>query len=81
MGKAKLRYFLHLVFPNYAYMKTHYPILAKAPILLPLWWMVRWVDVLLHQRKRAKTALHRFDGMTEQDTGKARDELEMFGLK
>jgi hypothetical protein len=81
VGTAKLRYYLHLVLPGYAYMKKNYPVLAKAPVLLPLAWLWRWADVLLHQRGRAKRALHRFDRLDAKDTSRAKDDLAMFGLK
>ena len=81
VGTAKLRYYLHLVLPGYTYMKKSYPVLCKAPVLLPFAWLWRWVDVLLHQRGRAKRALHRFDSLDAADTSRAKDDLAMFGLE
>lgn len=35
------------VWPKYKYMKIHYPILKKVPILLPLFWVIRIIKVIL----------------------------------
>lgn len=40
-GRAK--YLFRLVFPTFWHMKQHYPILKKAPVLLPFCWLVRLV--------------------------------------
>lgn len=36
-------YALRLIFPTYAHMRQHYPVLKKAPVLLPWCWLVRLV--------------------------------------
>jgi hypothetical protein len=37
-------------------MKGRYPVLKKAPILLPLFWIKRWFEVIFKRRSRfAKT--------------------------
>lgn len=41
--KGKMRTFLSLVFPGYGVMKGKYPVLNKCPVLLPVYWVVRWV--------------------------------------
>lgn len=42
---------LRLIFPPKTSLQTKYPILRRAPILLPAIWVVRWVDALLFRRK------------------------------
>lgn len=34
------------IFPKYQYMKIHYPILKKLPVLLPLMWIIRIIKVI-----------------------------------
>lgn len=36
-------YFLKLIFPTYEHMRQHYPVLKKAPVLLPFCWFARLV--------------------------------------
>lgn len=49
---AKLRHVWLLIFPTYADMQLKYPILKKAPVLLPFMWPVRWVTAgVLHPKK------------------------------
>lgn len=36
-------YFFQLIFPTFTHMRQHYPILKKAPVLLPACWFVRLV--------------------------------------
>lgn len=81
VASGKLRYLLHLVLPGYGYMKKAYPILGKCPPLLPLLWPWRWLDVLLHQRGRAKQAVRRFDGLDRDAADRERKILSLFGLK
>lgn len=40
---GKKMYFLRLLFPTFEHMKRQYPVLKKAPLLLPLYWLVRLV--------------------------------------
>lgn len=48
-GKAK--YFLRLIFPTFWHMKQHYPVLKKAPVLLPFCWLFRLVTKPIINRK------------------------------
>ncbi len=47
---GSFRYFLHRLFPPYRKMKNYYPILRKAPILLPFCWMARAVNRLCRKK-------------------------------
>ena len=42
----------HLVFPSRKSLQTKYPVLRRCGVLLPIIWVVRWVDTLLFHRKR-----------------------------
>lgn len=44
---------IKLVFPPYSGMAMHFPVLKKAPILLPVMWPVRWTELLFVRRKSA----------------------------
>lgn len=43
---------LRLVFPPKSALQTKYPVLRRCAVLLPVIWVVRWVDTLLFHRKR-----------------------------
>lgn len=49
--RQRIRY---LFFPPAEAMKRQFPVLYKAPILLPLFYVVRWVDALANKRKTVK---------------------------
>ncbi len=59
--QARRKQMLHLCFPPRLVLQKKYPVLEKAPILLPVMWVVRAVSVLLrkpwelrHHQKRIK---------------------------
>ncbi len=46
-GENKFTYLLRRLFPSYSMMSYRYPVLRKAPVLLPVYWGVRIVQMLL----------------------------------
>ena len=48
--KGKLGYFIYSAFLPLFIMKEKYPVLKKAPVLLPLLWLWRWISALITQR-------------------------------
>lgn len=51
-GKSKAAFLLERFFPSLAYMQDSFPILKKAPVLLPLFWIVRMVKGATVNRKQ-----------------------------
>ena len=49
-GKSNLRYTIERIFLPYRSMAIAYPILKKAPYLLPFFWVVRWTKALLEKK-------------------------------
>lgn len=49
--KSRTQHILSVIFPPVRTLKTRYPVLEKAPWLLPVMWPVRWVSALLFRRK------------------------------
>lgn len=49
---SKVLRWLHLLFPPKRALEIKYPVLRRCGLLLPLIWVVRWVDTLLFHRKR-----------------------------
>ncbi len=50
-SKSKGQYIMSKLFPNFQHMKQQYPVLKKAPILLPVMWLVRLVTKPFINRK------------------------------
>ncbi|MDE6797545.1 MAG: hypothetical protein K2J36_05990, partial [Ruminococcus sp.] len=48
--KGKLGYFIYSAFLPLFIMKEKYPVLKKAPFLLPVLWVWRWISALITQR-------------------------------
>lgn len=44
--RAKVSFFMSIVFPSYDIMSGRFPSLTKAPFLLPFYWIWRWLVVL-----------------------------------
>lgn len=52
--KARSKRIFKLLFLPYGQMCRRYPIVKKAPVLLPFAWVARWFDVLIFKRKNIK---------------------------
>lgn len=50
--KGKILRTRKILFPPVLGMKQKYPVLRKVPALLPVFWVVRWVEILLFRRER-----------------------------
>lgn len=46
---AKLAMYMHMVFLPLGEMRGMYPILKKAPVLLPFYWVIRWFRILIRK--------------------------------
>lgn len=51
-GKSKAAFLFERFFPSLAYMQDSFPVLKKAPVLLPLFWVVRMVKGATVNRKQ-----------------------------
>ena len=65
--EKKRRYMLTLLFPALSVMQDVYPLLRKAPFLLPFFWIVRAVQRLFTGRDRARELMQRIDRVTDAD--------------
>lgn len=55
--QKKLKWFLHALFPSCSTLSYAYPVLEKAPFLLPLFWVIRWFDALFRDRDKLKRGM------------------------
>ena len=50
--RGKVGYFIFRAFPPVREISYSYPVLKKAPVLLPVCWIHRWASALLYKRSR-----------------------------
>lgn len=77
-GNAKFRFVLHKIFPPVRLMQARYPILIKKVWLLPVYWIVRWFEVIFLQKRldHVVTVLTKDDGLQNYT-----EHLELVGLR
>ena len=57
--RAKVAFFMSIVFPSYKIMSGRFPSLTKVPLLLPLYWIWRWLVVLFTKPGKIMTQYRR----------------------
>lgn len=78
--KAHRKRLLHLAFLPYDAMCTRYPVLCKAAVLLPVFWIVRWFDVLLFKTERIKRNQEELKITTTEKVDEYQKALNFVGL-
>ena len=82
-GSAKgvrTRKFLRTVFLPYRNMREKYRVLEKVPVLLPVFWVVRIVTVLLFKRKKLAKANQDYNTASAQKIDAYGQALHLVGL-
>ncbi len=80
-ASARRKTFRSMIFLPYTIMKQRYPVLRKVPILLPLFWVVRWVDGIFNKRKSISRQWEQINKMNDQEIDRYNRELELVGLR
>ena len=61
------------MFLPYKLLRLQYPVLRRAPVLLPFFWVVRWFRLLFSRdRDHLKSTLHAAGKMTKEETEEVR---------
>lgn len=79
--KAHLRWKLEVIFLPYWKMCLKYPVLKKLPVLLPFFWVVRWVETLLFRPKNIRKQIEHAKEMKPEDIEQYRRALDYVGLR
>ena len=84
-GQAKARHtrfhsLMEALFPSLRMMRSSYYVLFKWPILLPIFWPVRWVDVLLHRRKNIGKKLRLVGQMSDDKLLQRERAMNLMGM-
>lgn len=72
---------LWLIFLPYDGMKTKYPVLERAPVLLPLMWVVRWVQALTTKKGNLSSHMESVKKINAETVDAYTKELEAVGLQ
>ncbi len=78
---AKAASIFKLIFLPYSSMKKQYPVLKKCPFLLPIMWVIRWIDALKNKKDSITRQLERLNKINASVVEKYNDELDYVGLK
>ena len=80
-SSAKIKTVLSLIFLPMEEMKKKFPILDKLPILLPVLWVIRWINAVFNKRDSIVEATNKLNYMDDQIVDGYNRELEKVGLK
>lgn len=78
--QAKGQSVLRMIFPKLTYLQSSYSILLRHPWLMPVFWVVRWVDILLHRRKNIRKRLDIIRDMSKEKLTERKAFLDAVGL-
>lgn len=80
LRKGRIAYLLRTAFPNLTTLRDQYPVLKKAPWLLPAVWIVRDISKLLFETNALKRHRRSLHAMTEEAFEERRRLLKYVGL-
>ena len=80
VGAGKARWLLGRLFPSMQQMQYRYPVLKKLPVLLPLFWPVRWIQALLFGKKHLTEGYQSITKNSSEEIEAYARSLEFVGL-
>ena len=78
--KIKFDKVFHCIFLPHRLMKEKYVILKKAPILMPVMWIVRCFDILIHENDRLGGYMRRIKQVDSKRINENKSDLDAVGL-
>ena len=78
---GKLKKIIKMIFPPYSGMKNRHLILFKFPVLLPVFWVVRWFDLCFGRRDRVAEKFAARAFATEENVKAYEKSLKYVGLE
>ncbi len=76
-----IHYAVKLVFPGLDGMKRRHNTLKRFPFLLPLFWVVRWCDILLNKNRKLKEDIMQYSNISDDIVDEYEKNLAYVGLK
>ncbi len=80
-ASVRRRKFLRLMFPSYEAMSKRYSAVARFPILLPLFWLVRWIQVLFKKHSAIQNEVGKLKMLTPDQIDQFQSALTYVGLR
>lgn len=77
---SRFRSLMRTLFIPLEEIQSSYNILYKFPILLPVFWVVRWFDVLLHRRGNIKKRMDIVNSVTDEKLRQRQEAFRAMGL-
>ena len=79
-GSRRFAYWRRRIFPPRKVMSGYFPVLKKAPILLPFFWFWRWIQTLTQRREKLKTELRTVSAADEAQAQRKREFYRQCGV-
>ena len=79
-NKSKSKRFMESAFPNLKHMKLKYPILEKAPFLLPIFWVVRFFEFVFLKKGSLEQKQSAISNVDRESADIMKDIFEKSGL-
>ncbi|MBO4467852.1 MAG: nucleotidyltransferase family protein [Clostridia bacterium] len=73
--------FLRLVFPDFRRMTVKYPVLKKAPVLLPFCYIARWFEALFFRRDTISKHTKELEMQTDENIKEYEENLKFMGIE
>lgn len=80
-ASQKLKLFTDAYFPGIDIMKIRYPVLEKAPVLLPICWIRRGFYTIFHKREALKEHQETVRSLESDEVKEAKRVHELIGIK
>ncbi len=72
--------FFSLVFPDFSHMAQKYPVLKKAPVLLPITYIMRWFEGIFIKKGVLKEYKTQLDIQSSENIGEYKELLKKMGI-
>ena len=79
-NKSKSKRFIESLLPNIKHMEKRYPILKKLPILLPIFWVVRFFEYVFNKNKNLAEKQEKISNVDSKSVDIMKDIFEKSGL-
>lgn len=78
---AKFKRFMQIMFPSLKNMKTLYPVLEKAPLLVVWYWPVRVVSALIYKKDNVRAYREEMKIISDENIQHYKEELRYVGIE
>lgn len=78
--RARIKYIFSVVFPPFLLMKSLYPVIKQHVILLPIFWVVRWITIIQKSPENIKKQWKKSKAISSDKNIRYQKELEYVGL-